>query len=391
MEHEDKIQIFQKREDPLLEEFFSQGKISREIDIYDECIEELCEIEFPWIKPGQPVYDATRIRFLDTLLEEKDSLHRWVYYPWINTLVHLPNEKIYKRLRTSRNRNLITEPEQQALQSKSIGIAGMSVGSNIFNTLVLTGIGGSFKIADMDTISVPNLNRLMAPVHSVGLNKARFFKRRNLEVDPFLKIDTYETGLGEENFESFFSRPNIDLFIEEMDNPYLKIKSRQYAKQAKIPVIMAADNGDGVLIDVERFDLEPDRPLFQGRLESLNLDKISPQLTFAEKLSIIALMAGLSEATPRMQDSIGQVGNKLNTWPQLGTAALAAGVSLAFIARRILLGEDMPSGRYRLSLEEQFVPNYNSTSQRTAREKHTQEIMDQFNAFQEIIRKIGQL
>src|SRR5690606_11316578 len=112
---------------------------------------------------------------------------------------------------------------------------------------------------------------------------------------------------------------------EEMDNPKIKIDIRKKARELKIPVVMAADNGDGALIDVERYDLEPDLALFNGRLQKIDLDSVGQEMSFPEKLTLIAEMAGLREATPRMQDSIMQVGRELNTWPQLGTAAVVAG------------------------------------------------------------------
>jgi hypothetical protein len=163
-----------------------------------------------------------------------------------------------------------------------------------------------------------------------------------------------------------------------MDNPMIKVKVREMARELRIPVVMAADNGDGVLIDVVRFDLEPNLPLFNGRLDHLHLSELSEDMPFPEKLALIAAMAGLSEATPRMQNSILDVGQTLNTWPQLGTAALLAGVATTFIARRIFLNETMPSGRYHVTLEDTLVPDYLSPDAVTERERHRDRVLETF-------------
>lgn len=385
-------QFFKNPNDPRLLNLRDNPNIEQ-VDTLSHAIDELFDIEHPWLKPGNPVYDRTKqsfinIRARNAELREQDI---WVYYPWANKLVHLPEESVFIRLRGSRNRNLVTEKEQEIIHSKKVGVAGMSVGSNILNALVLTNGPRHLKIADFDEISIPNLNRIMAPVHAVGLNKATFFARKSYEVDPYLDIDVFNHGLATKDFDRFFKQPKLDLFIEEMDNPYLKIQSRKVARAERIPVIMAADNGDGVLIDVERFDLEPDSPLFHGWLDDMDLDNISENLSFSQKLTIIANMVRLEQATPRAQSSLEEVGTVLNTWPQLGTAALLAGVALTFVSRRILLGQPMPSGRYAIGLEEHLVPKHNSPSSVNERRNHTNRIMKNFRSFQDFIEEIGKI
>lgn len=378
------VEMFNSPADPKLKALRESNKIVFETNIYDHCLDEYFDILHPWLKPGNRVYVETHREFLEAIKETNRPIY--IYYPWSKTLIKSPNEHIYNQLRTSRNRNLVTAEEQTLLRSKVVGVAGMSVGSNILNTLVMTGTSCRVKIADFDVLSVPNMNRLMAPVSAVGTNKTVFFARRSLEVDPFMYVEAFPEGLTEDKFEVFFSKPKIDLYIEEMDSPYLKIASRKLAKKLHIPVIMAADNGDGVLIDVERFDLDPDYPLFHGVLDKvIDSETITPQLTFAQKLTTIASMVHLEEATPRAQDSLEEVGTTLNTWPQLGTAALMAGVALTFVARQILLGLPMPSGRYHISPEENLIPGYAASTATHTRVKHTQNVMKNFRAFMQFI------
>jgi molybdopterin/thiamine biosynthesis adenylyltransferase len=382
------LEFFSSKHDPRLQTLLNKQALIDIKDIFKDCLEELFEIEHPEVKPADPIFEQTKENYLLQWQNKGnfDDQGVWVYYPWSKIVIHLPDEDTFIKLRTSRNRNLITTDEQKVFQSKCVGVAGMSVGSNILNTLVLIGGPRYLKIADMDIISVPNLNRLMAPTAAVGMNKAVYFARRSLEVDPFLKIDVFSKGLNPSDFKAFFEKPRLDLFIEEVDNPYLKIVSRKYARNLGIPVVMAADNGDGALIDIERFDQEPKRPLFHGRLDKYDLNDILPEIPFPKKLAMIADMVHLEEATPRAQDSLEQVGKTLNTWPQLGTAALTAGVALTFAARRILLGEPMPSGRYKVAYEDDLVSSHQTLNARLSRWYHTKKVMKRFNTLK---RKLG--
>lgn len=383
------VNFYSSNKEDEVRKLHSNQDIAFVHDIFADCLSELFDIENPSLKSDSMSYRSEKEKYL-RMWEAKGSFDdqgSWVYYPWLKTLVHFPNEPEYLKLRASRNRNLITTEEQRVFQSKKVAIAGLSVGSNVLNTLVLISGPRYLKIADHDTISVPNLNRIMAPAHAVGLNKAVFFARRTLEVDPFIKIEVHQEGLDKKNLETFLTNPKVDLFIEEMDNAFLKIESRKIARRAGIPVIMAADNGDGVLVDIERFDIEDDRPLFHGRLDKvIDLNAIKEDLTFPEKMVIIANIVNLEEASSRAQDSLGEVGKTLNTWPQLGTAALMAGVTLSFIARRLLLGLPIASGRYGIQMEDYFVPNFNSKEETEKRKKHTEKVIRDFEALQKQLR-----
>lgn len=385
-----KLSFFSSSRDEKLLTLKNSNKVIWEIDLFEHSLDELFDIDHPMLRPTHPDYSVSKENFINQWKEKGpfEDQGTWVYYHWTKTLIHFPDELTFRKLRSSRNRNLITAKEQAIFESKCIGIAGMSVGSNILNTLVLTSGPRHIKICDFDTISIPNLNRIAAPASAVGINKAIYFAQKNLEIDPYLTIEIFPNGLNEGDFTSFFEEPKLDLFIEEMDNPYLKIQSRKYARKLGIPVIMAADNGDGALIDVERFDLEPDRPLFHGRLDKYNLDAISPDMPFPLKLAIIADMVHLEEATPRAQDSLEQVGKVLNTWPQLGTAALMAGVTISFVGRRLLLGEPMHSGRYSVELEEFLVPETRTPQYKQWRADHTKEIIHNFEAFKKQLEKM---
>lgn len=277
----------------------------------------------------------------------------WAYYPWRDTAVHIPDEEIYGLLRTARNRNLITAEEQKAYREGVVGIGGLSVGSLAVAALVATGGPRKMKLADPDTVGITNLNRLRATLPDVGENKTVVAARSAWEVDPFLDLELLEEGIGKDTIDTFLSRPRLSVFVDEMDSIETKILARERCKEAEIPVVMATDNGDSVIIDVERFDLERARPIFHGRLA---LRKLPSVMTRKDFIELSNLIIDTSHFTPRQLASIAEVGKTLSGIPQLGTAAMLAGSAIAYVVRRILTDAPLPSGRYVMSYEQTFPP-----------------------------------
>jgi tRNA threonylcarbamoyladenosine dehydratase len=267
----------------------------------------------------------------------------WAYYHWSNTAVRIPEEDAYLRLRTARNRDLITESEQIAYRNTAVGIAGLSVGSAVLESIVMTGGPKKLRIADPDTIEIANLNRIKARLPDVGLNKAVVAARRVWELDPFADIDVLENGIATDAV-SLFPR-GLSVVVDAMDSIPLKFSLREACKSAHVPLVMGTDNGDGAIVDVERFDLEPDRPIFHGRVS----DELNIAPTTREEFSrIAAKIIDLSLFT--QGDSVSRVGKTLAGVPQLGTAASVTGAAVACAVRLIVTGENMPSGRYVMDI-----------------------------------------
>jgi len=294
--------------------------------------------------------------FLITNYPHPLSVGQWFYFPWDNRLIHYLNENDHQELRTGRNRFLITAAEQATYYGARVGILGMSVGSHVALTIAMTGGAKYLKLADLDIISGSNLNRIRTGFSALGLSKVKAVARQIYEINPYSQITIFPKGLTDQNIDKFFTADDgLSLIIEEMDNPYLKLRAREVARKYKVPMIMAADNGDGVIVDVERYDQEPLRPLLHGILgetKAQDLKSVHPK----DLPAIIAKMAGAQFAAPRMLQSVGEVGKSIYSWPQLGTAATMCGSTLANLGRRIILGEDIKSGRFIVNELEMFKP-----------------------------------
>ena len=71
-------------------------------------------------------------------------------------------------VRTNRNRDKITREETETLRSKTVGIAGLSVGQSHGRGLAMERGCGRLKLADFDVIELSNLNRIRCSVHRLN-------------------------------------------------------------------------------------------------------------------------------------------------------------------------------------------------------------------------------
>lgn len=331
-------------------------------------VDELFDIEYPAKKDSKDKNEVGEYR--KSLFSDASGWGEWFYYPWLNKLVHFPPVTELRALRTSRNRNLITAEEQAKLYDSTILIIGMSVGSNVAEALVGGGIGGKLVLVDMDILEPSNLNRIRSPYHHVGLHKVEAISRKIWEIDPYIEIAAGHDGLNERNLPDLLK--DVDIVVDEMDDLRMKILLREAAKEARLPVVMAADDGDGALIDIERYDLNSDTPIFMGQVPAEVLERIKAGgIPRAELGRMIGqYFVGMDNIPARMFESLAEVGKSLPSWPQLGNAAALAGVSLAYAIRRILLGQPLKDGRTLVSLEEKLDPEYGSPKQQAELEKY---------------------
>jgi hypothetical protein len=234
------------------------------------------------------------------------------------------------------------------------------------------------KIADHDQIEISNLNRIRASLLDYGENKAQIAAEDGWALDPFAEFEVWDKGISKGTVEEFIAGSNpLDVFIDEMDSLDLKIQARFISREKKIPVLMATDNGDGIILDIERFDLEPEREIFHGYLGDVKPEDFE-NLGYKDWLKLATKIVGPDFLTEKMQDTFLQIGKTVSSVPQLGTSANIAGSAMAYVIRCIANDEDMPSGRYLISLEDKLVHNYNSEEKIKARKTKTQEFKTKF-------------
>ncbi|MEV6768357.1 Rv1355c family protein [Nocardia sp. NPDC051030] len=273
----------------------------------------------------------------------RDEYGAWVYYPWTRQLVHILDEAEFIEVRTSANRNKLTTREQKRLAGKAVGIIGLSVGSAVALTLALERSCGTLKLADFDELDLSNLNRLGAPVADLGVNKAVLAARRIAELDPYLDVRVYDDGIDDLSIDFFLGGDRaLDLVVEECDMPFVKLLVRERARDRGIPVVMeASDRG---VLDIERFDLEPDRPIMHGLLGGLTTEDLE-NADLDVQLAAMATMIGVDGISDRIAASVIEMDRTLATWPQLASEVMHGGAVVATAVRSILLGHQVRSGR----------------------------------------------
>lgn len=315
------------------------------IDCYEKQLDELIKIQNPKRKFSFEELAAERQRRFG---EEYAKQGVWVYYSWSRRLIHLLDEKDFVRVRTNRNLYKIKPAEHHRMSQKRIGLVGLSVGHAVALTLAQERCFGELRIADFDCLDLSNLNRIRTGVQNIGLPKTTIVAREIAEIDPFLKVSVFEEGITEDNMEAFLSEGgNLDLLIDECDSLDIKIKCREEARKRGIPVIM--ETSDRGMLDIERFDLDPQRPIMHGLVKDLDSSKLKG-LTNEEKVPYIFPMIEMDESSLRLRASMFEIEQSISTWPQLASDVTLGGATVCNVARRILLDHIKDSGRFFIDL-----------------------------------------
>ncbi len=320
------------------------------INVFDQITSQLQEL----IKSLNPKVKFNEAKYTEFIREHLGGCPDyeygvWVYYPWSKRMVHLLDENEFVEIRTNRNRNKITVEEKKILSGKKVGVIGLSVGQSVALTMTMERSFGEIRLADFDIIEVSNLNRIRTGVHNMNVKKTVITAREISEIDPFLKVTCFHSGITDDNLESFILEGGkLDAIVEECDSLDVKINTRLCAKKLKIPVIM--DTSDKGMIDIERFDLSPERPIFHGLLSKFNLTDIksySPE----KRMEIIYAILDKNKISDRFRLSIEEIGKTITTWPQLASSVISGGANAADVYRRLMLGGVLDSGRYYIDIE----------------------------------------
>lgn len=122
----------------------------------------------------------------------------------------------YYRQAFARNLGLISEQEQQRLQSCRVAVAGLGgVGGSHLLTLTRMGIG-AFHIADLDEFSTVNTNRQVgATASSVGRPKVDVMAAMCRDINPHVDLRLFDNGVQADNVHTFLN--DVDVVVDAID------------------------------------------------------------------------------------------------------------------------------------------------------------------------------
>lgn len=350
------------------DDFCRKYPAERVLDTLEEQLKELFLIRNPKYRFGGG-YEEELKQFTTGQKGE------WFYFPWSKTCVHYLPDEMHQELRTARNKNLITKEEQTKFYNFKIGVAGLSVGSHAALTLAMMGAGRVMKLADPDEISGSNLNRIRTDFTNVEKSKCDLAVEQIYQINPYAEVYSYPEGVLPPRIDEFLAGPpKLDVLVEELDDLGMKVRLRLAARRLGIPVVMATDNGDNVIVDIERYDLDKNQPVFNGALGDItaeDLQKFKP----TDLPRLASMVAGPKVVMPRMLASVLEVGKTLYSWPQLGDAATLSGVVVANVVKRLALKEPLKTGKIDINIDALLDPEYGSDEVLGVREEERKRLL----------------
>ncbi len=144
----------------------------------------------------------------------------------------------------ARNLGFWNETEQQALMDSSVAIAGVGGdGFHLGTQLARMGVG-ELVVADPEIFEAQNINRVPgAKMSTLGHKKVDVFAETVRDINPDIKIRTYDTGVQEDNVEEFVR--GTDLVFDESELTYLHIGTMlaREARKNDVPELLVMNVG----------------------------------------------------------------------------------------------------------------------------------------------------
>lgn len=156
----------------------------------------------------------------------------------------------------SRTELLIGTEGMDKLRKSSVMVFGAGgVGSHCIEALARSGVG-TLIIIDNDTVSLTNINRQSIAYHStVGRPKTEVMAERIRDIDPSIRVKTYETFVLPENLTDILDgEEQIDYIIDAIDTVSAKIALAEETRKRGIRLISSM--GTGNKLHPELFEID---------------------------------------------------------------------------------------------------------------------------------------
>lgn len=332
-----------------IHEFQAENTINQFYDIYLQQLEEYFEITHPELLLSSYLQDQ-KLAYVKLHTSNGTQVKgNWIYFPWTNILVHCIGEREYFQLRTNRNQLLIISEEQIKLSNTTIAVAGLSIGGNMAVSLAYSGISSTMKLADYDLLATTNLNRMRASMYEVGQMKLDIISHRIYEINPYANLVKFAAGINPENISDFVSKkPRPNIIIDALDDFEIKVRLRLEAKKTGIPVIMITSLGDTLIVDVERYDLDQNLELFNGKIGNIPEEILSKPITEEDKKKYAIAIVEKRNVSERALETVKNIGLNFVGRPQINSTVTVGSGIIAFLVKKIILGDSIQGGRKKV-------------------------------------------
>ncbi len=153
----------------------------------------------------------------------------------------------------SRSERLIGADALEKLKNARIAVFGVGgVGGYVVEALARSGVG-TLELIDSDTVAPSNINRQIVALHStLGESKVAVAKRRVLDINPTMTVNTHEVFYLPETAH-LFDFSDYDYVVDAIDTVSGKLELVKRAQEVNTPIICSM--GAGGKLDPCRFEV----------------------------------------------------------------------------------------------------------------------------------------
>lgn len=177
----------------------------------------------------------------------------------------------------SRTERLLGQEAMERLEKAKVAVFGIGgVGGHAAEALARSGIG-SLVLVDYDTVSVSNINRQAAALHStLGRYKVDVMKERALDINPRIRVEARKCFFLPET-EGKFDFREYQYVVDAVDNVTAKLLIIRRAREAGVPVISAMGAGNKLhpegfrIADIEKTSVCPLARVMRRELRKLGI------------------------------------------------------------------------------------------------------------------------
>ncbi|MEI8143473.1 MAG: ThiF family adenylyltransferase [Candidatus Berkelbacteria bacterium] len=233
----------------------------------------------------------------------------------------------------SRNMGLLTEEEQQKIDSKSLLIAGCGVGSMIALNAARLGFE-KFVLVDGDVVELSNINRQAYLANDVGRFKVNALASLIKKINPHAEIKKYPIFVDIHNAKKLVHKADIIIDSIDPDAAQAVIAMHREAQKEHKSIIQPTDVGWGAMLQI----FTPDSISYE---KMIGLDPKTPVAEINNDEAFGKFIEFFTKIMPPyVQKIIMQMAEgKLLHYPQPASASYTLAVMTVMAAKRIACGE----------------------------------------------------